>query len=135
LRRRPAAAAPDAARSRRAAAGRQPPSRSRPARATGVEIVGQLEVTAARAARLESGRDDEYVVPQLDAPHHRGGDPRGDLDNELVDAKTVATGLSMSVLMLLPYRSRCCRMRFESRARARTARFQSRCRCRSGPGS
>ena len=29
--------------------------------------------------------------PELDAPRHCGGDPRGDLVNELVDVKTVAT--------------------------------------------
>ncbi len=40
--------------------------------------------TAARAAR-----DDEIVVPELDAPRHCGSDPRGDLENELVDTKTV----------------------------------------------
>ncbi len=91
--------------------------------------------TPARRGNGESGRDDENVIPELDTPRHCGGDPRGDLVNELVDGKTVATRFCSSVSMLLAYRSRCWRMRFESRARARTARLPSRCRCRSGRAS
>jgi hypothetical protein len=37
----------------------------------------------------ESGWEDEIVVPELDAPRNCGGDPRGDLENKLADAKTV----------------------------------------------
>jgi hypothetical protein len=44
---------------------------------------------ASTAAGDKSGRDDENVIPELDAPRYCGGDPRGDLENELVDAKTV----------------------------------------------
>ncbi len=67
-------------------------------RLTGLEplrvgIVGQPEVqklvTGRGGAGGESWRDDENVVPELDAPNHCGGDPRGDLENELVDTKTV----------------------------------------------
>jgi hypothetical protein len=56
-RRRPAVAAPGAARSRRAAAGRQPPSRDRPARANGSsrEIFGQNEVQQLVAERQRGG--------------------------------------------------------------------------------
>ena len=35
-----------------------------------------------------SGREEESVFPELDASRHCGGDPRGGLENELVDAKT-----------------------------------------------
>jgi hypothetical protein len=65
--------------------------------------------TPARGAGGESGRDDKKVVPQLDALCfcYSGGDPRGDRENELVEVKTVATRFSLSVLMLLPFRSRC----------------------------
>jgi hypothetical protein len=38
----------------------------------------------------ESRREDESVVPELDASRHCGGDPQGDLGNELVDAKAVS---------------------------------------------
>jgi hypothetical protein len=57
--------------------------------------VRQLEVQKLVAERHhggaggKSGRDDEIVVPELDAPRRCGGDPRGDLGNELVDTKTV----------------------------------------------
>ena len=60
-----------------------------------VGIVGQLEVHKLVAERKhggaggESGRDDETVVPELDAPRNCGDDPRGDLGSELVDTKTV----------------------------------------------
>ncbi len=60
-----------------------------------VDIVGQLEVHKLVAERQHSGaggdseRDDDIVVPELDAPRHCGSDPRGDLENELVDTKTV----------------------------------------------
>jgi hypothetical protein len=52
---------------------------------------GQLEVDKLVAERQhggaggESGRDDEIVVPELDAPKLCEDDPRGDLEN----AKTV----------------------------------------------
>ncbi len=60
-----------------------------------VSIVGQPEVHKLVALRQHSGaggecgRDDEIVVPDLDAPRHCGGDPQADLENELVDAKPV----------------------------------------------
>jgi hypothetical protein len=60
-----------------------------------VGIVRQLEVQKLVAERQhggaggKSGRDDEIVVPELDTPQRCGGDPRGDLENELVDTKTV----------------------------------------------
>ncbi len=38
----------------------------------------------------ESRREDESVVPELDASRHCGGDPRGDLEDELVDAKALS---------------------------------------------
>jgi hypothetical protein len=38
----------------------------------------------------ESRREDDSVVPELDASRHCGGDPHGDLGNELVDAKAVS---------------------------------------------
>ena len=68
-----------------------------------VGIVGQLEVHKLVAERQhggaggECGRDDEIVVPELDAPKNCGDDPRGDLENELVDTKTV----SQEVLQVL----------------------------------
>jgi hypothetical protein len=37
----------------------------------------------------ESRREDESFDPELDTPRQCGDDPRGDLENELVDAKTV----------------------------------------------
>jgi hypothetical protein len=70
-RRRPAAAAPGAARPRRAAAGRRPPSRDRPARVTGVEVVGHVGVHKLVAERQhggaggENGQDDENVDQEL----------------------------------------------------------------------
>jgi hypothetical protein len=55
------------------------------ATASRIRRVGQLEVHKLVAERKhggaggESGQDDEIVVPELDAPQHCGGDPRGDL--------------------------------------------------------
>jgi hypothetical protein len=50
----------------------------------------------------ENGRDDGIVVPELDAPRHCGGDPRGDLENEHVDTKMVChTRFAMSALLEL----------------------------------
>ncbi len=50
----------------------------------------------------ESGRVDEIVVPELDAPRHCGGDPRGDLKNEYVDTNMVChTRFAMSALLEL----------------------------------
>jgi hypothetical protein len=60
-----------------------------------VGFFGKLEVQELVAERQhggaggESGRDEEIVVSELYAPQHCGGDPRGDLENELVDTKTV----------------------------------------------
>ena len=58
-------------------------------------FVGQHEVQKLVAERQhsgaggESGRDDESVVPELDAPRHCAGYPRGDHESELVEAKPV----------------------------------------------
>jgi hypothetical protein len=69
-----------------------------------LSIVGQLRSrsfspnasTAAQAASRrederdgESRREDESVVPELDASRHCGGDPQSDLENELINAKAI----------------------------------------------
>jgi hypothetical protein len=59
------------------------------------ERVRQREIQKLVAERQHGGAggesrwEDESVVPELDAPLHCGGNPRGDLESELVDAKTV----------------------------------------------
>jgi hypothetical protein len=60
-----------------------------------VGISGQPEVHKLVAERKycgtggKSGRDDDIVVPELDAPRHCGGDPRSYIENEIVDSKPV----------------------------------------------
>jgi hypothetical protein len=73
-----------------------------------VGVVGQPEVQKLVAERKhggaggESGRDDEFVVPELDAPRYCGGDSRGDLENEPVDAKTVCHAIRQVVAKVAP---------------------------------
>jgi hypothetical protein len=43
----------------------------------------------ARPAHRQARGDELSVLPEFDASRHCGGDPRGDLENELVDAKAV----------------------------------------------
>jgi hypothetical protein len=46
-------------------------------------------MSARRRGRRELAGD-EIVVPELDAPRNCGGDPRGDLENGLVEAMTAS---------------------------------------------
>jgi hypothetical protein len=41
------------------------------------------------SAGVESGREDEGAVSEFDTPYRRTCEPRGPLENELVDAKMV----------------------------------------------
>jgi hypothetical protein len=56
-----------------------------------------------RGAGGESGSDDEIVVRSLGAPHFGGDYPRGDLEKEHVDTKTVFRSP--------PERAGCARLR------------------------
>ncbi len=102
-----AAVAPGAARPRCAAATRQPRSRACLARAGGNrdhrpehevrQLVAERQHGGAggeRRRRNERGgdsrREDDSVVPELDASRQCWGDSRGDLYNELVNAKAVS---------------------------------------------
>jgi hypothetical protein len=55
---------------------------------------------ASTAAGGETWRDDEIVVPELDAPQHRGGDLRSDLESELVYTKTIFHMIRQAVVLL-----------------------------------
>jgi hypothetical protein len=44
----------------------------------------------------DQGRDDESVLPELDAPCHCRCDPRGDLEDEFVNVKRSPTRFVMS---------------------------------------